>query len=92
MRPGRIQYNPDGNNWKRESGVLCDRIISLRVKGKVYKTIVTPAMVYAAATWAVKKSQYVAEMRVLKMDEWSLTKLLRKEEEYVGPMWAKELL
>ena len=60
--------------------------------GKVYKTIVTPAMVYAPETWAVKKSQYVAEMRLLKMDEWSLTKLLRKEEEYVGPMWAKELL
>ena len=52
----------------------------------MYKTIVTPAMVYAAETWAVKKSQYVAEMRVLTMDEWSLTKLLRKEEEYIGHM------
>ena len=35
------------------------------VKGKVCKTIVKPAMMYAAETWAVKKSQYVAEMRVL---------------------------
>ena len=33
--------------------------------GKVCKTIVKPAMMYAAETWAVKKSQYVAEMRVL---------------------------
>ena len=55
MRRGRIQYNPDGNNWERESGVLCDRIIRLMVMGKVYKPIVTPAMVYAAETWAVKK-------------------------------------
>ena len=32
-----IQSGQD--NWKRESGVLCDRRISLRVKGDVYKTI-----------------------------------------------------
>ena len=32
----------------------------------MYKTIVKPAMIYAAETWEVKKSQYVAEMRVLR--------------------------
>ena len=36
------------------------------INGKVYKTIVKPAMMYASETWAVKKSQYVAEMRVLR--------------------------
>ena len=40
--------------------------MSLMVNGKVYTTIVKPAMVYASETWAVKKSQYVAEMRVLR--------------------------
>ena len=45
---------------------MCDRRIRLMVNGKVDKTIVKPAMMYAAETWAVKKSQYVAEMRVLK--------------------------
>ena len=56
-------------NWKRVSGILCDRRISLRVKGKVYKTVVRPAMMYGAETWAVKKAQEnkldVAEMRIL---------------------------
>ena len=56
-------------NWKRVSGILCDRRISLRVKGKVYKTVVRPAMMYGAETWAVKKAQEkkldVAEMRML---------------------------
>ena len=60
-------------NWKRISGILCDRRISLRVKGKVYKTVVRPAMMYSAETWAVKKAQEkkldVVEMRLL--DEWS---------------------
>ena len=61
-------------NWKRVSGILCDRSVSLRVKGKVSKIVVRPAMMYGAETWAVKKAQEkkldVAEMRML-MDEWS---------------------
>ena len=56
-------------NWKRVSGILCDRRISLRVKGKVYKTVVRPAMMYGAETSAVKKAQekklVVAEIRML---------------------------
>ena len=54
MRRLRIENNPDGKNWKRESGILFDRRISLRVKWKVNKTIVKPAIMYAAETWAVK--------------------------------------
>ena len=57
-------------NRKRVSGILCNRRINLRVKGKVYKTVVRPAMMYAAETWAVKKAQEkkldVAEMRMLR--------------------------
>ena len=57
-------------NWKRVSGILCDRRISLRVKGKVYKTVVRPAMIYGAETWAVKIAQEkkldVAELRMLR--------------------------
>ena len=49
---------------------MCDRRISLRVKGKVYKTVVRPAMMCSAETWAVKKAQEkkldVAEMRMLR--------------------------
>ena len=56
-------------NWKRVSGILCDRRISLRVKGKVYKTVVRPAMMFGVETWAVKKAQEkkldVAEIRML---------------------------
>ena len=57
-------------NWKRVSGILCDRRINWRVKGKVYKTVVRPAMMYGAETWAVKKAQEkkfdVAEIRMLR--------------------------
>ena len=53
------------------SGVLCDRRMKVKIKGKVYKTIVGPAMVYGAETlWAVKKvhekKMEVAEMNMLR--------------------------
>ena len=57
-------------NWKKLSGVLCDIIMKVKIKGKVYKTIVRPAMVYVAETWAVKKAHEkkteVAEMKMLR--------------------------
>ena len=57
-------------NWRRSSGILCDKRISAKVKGRFYKSVVRPAMVYGAETWAVKKAQErkleVAEMRMLR--------------------------
>ena len=73
-------------NWKRVSGILCDRRISLRVKGKVYKTVVRPAIMYGADTWAVKKAQEkkldVAEMRMLRWMS-GVTKLDRIRNEII---------
>ena len=51
-------------------GVLCDKRINPKVKGKVYKTTVRPAMLYGAVTWASKEGQEeklnVAEMKILR--------------------------
>ncbi len=58
LRCGDDAYNTIRmENWKRISGILCDRRISLRVEGKVYKTVVIPAIMYSAETWAVKNSR-----------------------------------
>ncbi|KAI5728881.1 hypothetical protein M8J77_001642 [Diaphorina citri] len=52
------------------SGVLCDKSVSVRNKGYIYKTVVRPAMLYGAETWPIKKRQEdrmnVAEMRMLR--------------------------
>ena len=57
-------------NWKKVSGVLCDKRIGIKLKGKVHKTVVRPAMMYGAETWAIKKTEEkkldVAEMRMLR--------------------------
>ena len=33
-------------NWKKCSGVLCDRRMPVKLKGKVYKTVMRPAMLW----------------------------------------------
>ncbi|XP_027229489.2 uncharacterized protein [Penaeus vannamei] len=56
--------------WRRFSGVLCDKKIGARFKGKVYKTAVRPAILYGSETWPIKrvheKKVNVAEMRMLR--------------------------
>ena len=56
-------------NWKRCSGVLCDRRMPVKLKGTVYKTVVRAAMC-GADTWATTRGQEarleVNEMRTLR--------------------------
>ena len=42
-------------NWNRVSGVLCDRKMNVKIKGKVYRTVVGPALMYGAETFALKR-------------------------------------
>ena len=52
------------------SGVLCDRKMNMKIKGKVYRTVARTALVYEADTWPLKKAQEnkleVAEVRMLR--------------------------
>ena len=45
------------NGWRKVSGVICDRRLPARVKGKVYSSVVRLAMVYGLETVAVTKSK-----------------------------------
>ena len=77
-------------NWKMVSGILCDRRISLRVKGKYTRqNFVRPAMMYGAETWAVKKAQEKKlEMRMLRWMS-GVTKLDRIRNERIRGMSTK---
>ncbi|KAM1062010.1 hypothetical protein ACFX14_026297 [Malus domestica] len=52
--------------WKSASGVLCDRRMPLKLKGKFYRTAIRPAMLYGTECWAVKH-QHVHKMGVAEM-------------------------
>ncbi|KAK3513085.1 hypothetical protein QTP70_000977 [Hemibagrus guttatus] len=74
------------NGWRKVSGVLCDRKISARIKGKVYRTVVRPAMLYGLETVSLRKRpESELEVAELKMLRFSLgvTRLDRIRNEYI---------
>ncbi|KAK3525805.1 hypothetical protein QTP70_009059 [Hemibagrus guttatus] len=58
------------NGWRKVWGVLCERKISARIKGKVYRTVVRPAMLYGLEAVSLRKRQEseleVAELKMLR--------------------------
>ncbi|KAF7687202.1 hypothetical protein HF521_014430, partial [Silurus meridionalis] len=68
----RVQAGWSG--WRRViTGVICDRRVSVRVKGKVYMTVVRPEMLYGLETVVLCKRQEVElEVAELKMLRFSL--------------------
>ncbi|XP_075087671.1 uncharacterized protein LOC142169673 [Nicotiana tabacum] len=49
--------------WRLTSGVLCDRNVPPRLKGKSDRAVVRPIMLYGEECWTVKKS-HIQKMRV----------------------------
>ncbi|KAK3530982.1 hypothetical protein QTP70_007794 [Hemibagrus guttatus] len=74
------------NGWRKVSGVLCDRKTSVRIKGKVYRTVVRPAMLYGLETVSLRKRQEseleVAELKMLRFS-LGVTRLDRIRNEYI---------
>ena len=58
------------NGWRKVSGVICNKRLPARVKGKVYSSVVRPVMMYGLETMAITKKQAeemeVAEMKMLR--------------------------
>ena len=60
-------------SWKKVSEVPCNRKLSARVTGIMYKSIVRPAMLYGMETVALTKRQKgKMEVTELKMVRWVL--------------------
>ena len=57
------------NSWRKISGLICGRRVSAKVKGKVYRTVVRPAMMYGLEKLAIGRRQEaeleVAELKML---------------------------
>jgi hypothetical protein len=58
--------------WRACAGVMNDRRASLKVKGKVYKSIIRPALLYGSESWPITEIQMDRLMVVeLKMLRWA---------------------
>ena len=53
--------------WREASGILCDKRMPLKLKGKYYSTVVRPVMTYAYECCAGKKSHHVQKLSVTEM-------------------------
>ncbi|XP_070031589.1 uncharacterized protein [Nicotiana tomentosiformis] len=57
--------------WRLASGILCDKKMTPKLKGKFYRVVVKPAILYGTECWPVKfahvQKMKVAEMRMLRL-------------------------
>ena len=65
-REVRKRVQAGWNRWRKVLGVICDRRLPARVKGKVYSSVVRLAIVYGLEIVVVTKKQ-VEEMKVAEM-------------------------
>ena len=52
--------------WRQASDILCDKRVSQKLKGKFYRTMIRPAMLYGAEYWPTK-IQHVQQLSVAEM-------------------------
>src|SRR3984885_572296 len=72
--------------WRELTGVLCDTKMPIRLKGKIYKTMIRPVMLYGAEAWAMtRREEEILERAEMKMLRWMLGISLRekKRNEYI---------
>ena len=66
------------NNWRKMSGILCDKRVPPHVKGKIHKMIVQPAMLYGMETVPMTSSRVKKlEVTEMKMCRWACGQTVR---------------
>src|SRR6218665_981325 len=64
--------------WRELTCVLCDNKMSIQIKGKVYKSIIRPVMMYGAEAWTLtRKEEELLERPEMRMLRWILGVSLR---------------
>ena len=57
-------------SWRKVSGVLCDRKLSAKVNGKMYKSVVRPTILYGMETVTMTERQMgkieIAELKMVR--------------------------
>ena len=74
------------NSWRKITGVVCDRRVPMKLKGKIHKAVVRPALMYGLEAAPIKKTEErkldVAEMKMLRWMS-AVTKMDRVRNSYI---------
>lgn len=69
----RARINAAWLKWRQVTGVLCDRRIPDRLKGKFYKMVVRPVALYGSACWpALTTHEQALNTMEMRMLQWRL--------------------
>uniref|UniRef100_A0A914X791 Reverse transcriptase domain-containing protein n=1 Tax=Plectus sambesii TaxID=2011161 RepID=A0A914X791_9BILA len=66
----RAHVNATWTKWRQVTGVLCDRQMPTTIKGKIYKTVIRPVVMYGSECWAAtathEQALHAMEMKMLR--------------------------
>ena len=58
------------NKWREDTGVICAKKVPVKLKHKIYKTVIRHTMIYGVECWTMKKKDEMlmnkTEMRMLR--------------------------
>ena len=59
------------NKWRETTGVSCDKKVPVKLKVKIYQTVIKPTMLYGAECWAMrKKEEHLLNKTEMRMLRW----------------------
>ncbi|KAK6764003.1 hypothetical protein RB195_024363 [Necator americanus] len=77
---GRARVDAAWMKWKIATGVLCDKKVPVRLKPKIYRTVVRPVALYRCECWpttkALERVLHAMEMRMLR---WTIGVTLKEK-------------
>ena len=58
------------NSWRGLSGVICDKKVPVKLKNKLYNTVIRPTLIYGSECWALHRAEqqrmHTTDMKMLR--------------------------
>ncbi|KAK6763276.1 hypothetical protein RB195_023837 [Necator americanus] len=77
---GLARVNAAWMKWKMATGVLCNRKAPVRLKSKIYRTVVRPVALYGCECWPTTKAlERVLRAMEMRMLRWTIDVMLKEK-------------